>query len=556
MSQINEIQYRAKGAAARLFVTHAPEVLLDGPAGTGKTRAFMEYLHWLCEQYPGMRALVARDTRVSMTESVLVTWEKLVLWPGHPMLEGPERENRHSYKHPNSSEIVCGGLDNPDRIMSTEYDIIYVPEATEAKQEAWGKLSTRLRNKHIPKGAKSGGPRRKKADGEWAEDQAMEPDPFTGELKPAWFTQAWACVNPNHPLHWINVRATPKGELVWKGSDIRGTGEMVRLKSRHEDNPSVDAAYLNRLRSLKGTNRKRLYEGIWCHDDTAAVFDTEKIEQHQTEKGKDGCFREEWTFDRDGRVDISGDVTFREGEKIERGRITVYRTPNWGHNYCIGHDSAYGLEGKDKDYAVVLDRNTGEIVAEAEGWWGNAVWQRVLAQLHRYYNGAFICGEKQVGLVHMRALIDVYGIGYQYRSRREEDKNRPKRDTLGHWRTHGDVAMGNLIAELSRPAKDCGVKILSPEIKRQVQMYQFLPKREKMEFSEAADADLQMGAPPGDHDDGVLALVYAWLGVQEVPFFESERPKFRRGTYGHMMQKEFDALYGQEQEKEVDPFAA
>lgn len=552
--QVNEIQYRARGAAALLFVTYAPEVLLDGPAGTGKTRAVLERLNTLCEEWPGIRVLLCRATRVSLTESVLVTFEQKVLWQGHPVLDGPGRENRHSYRYPNGAEIVTGGLDNPDRIMSTEYDVIYVAEATECTQEAWEKLLTRLRNNRIPKGAKSGGPRRKNADGTWAEDQAMEPDPETGQPKLAWWTQGICDCNPGHPLHWLNIRATPKGQRVVANHSVTGTGEMLRLKSKHADNPSVDAAYINRLRSLKGTRRLRLYEGVWAHDDAASVFDWEKIEQHKTEKGQDGCFVDEWTFDRDGRVSMDEPPIWRPGMKIDRGRITIFRPPFQGHNFCVGHDSAYGLEGKDSDYAVVIDRNTGEIAAEAQGWWGNAQWQRVLAWLHRYYSGAFLCGETQVGLPHMRALIDVYGISYQYRRRDEANRNRPTRDALGHFRTAGDVAMGNLIAELSKPADKCGVKILSPEVKRQVQVYQFLPRSEKMEFGEAQDSDLQMGAPPGDHDDGVLALVYAWLGVQEVPFFEHARPKWGRGTYGELMADAFAKMAGESEEKNVDPF--
>lgn len=38
---------------------------------------------------------------------------------------------------------------------------------------------------------------------------------------------------------------------------------MHRILSRHEDNPSIDPAYLRRLRSMTGVRRQRLYEGLW-----------------------------------------------------------------------------------------------------------------------------------------------------------------------------------------------------------------------------------------------------------------------------------------------------
>jgi hypothetical protein len=112
--------YVAKGAAADLFRCRDPEVLIEGPAGTGKTRAVLEYVNATCELHDGIRVLICRQTRVSLTESVLVTWENKVLWPGHPAITGDaSRANRHSYRYPNDSEIVLGGLDNPAEYESS-----------------------------------------------------------------------------------------------------------------------------------------------------------------------------------------------------------------------------------------------------------------------------------------------------------------------------------------------------------------------------------------------------------------------------------------------------
>jgi phage terminase large subunit len=64
--------YRPYGVAQGLLYCHAPEVLMEGPAGTGKTRALLEKANLCALKYPGMRALLVRKTRESMTESVLV----------------------------------------------------------------------------------------------------------------------------------------------------------------------------------------------------------------------------------------------------------------------------------------------------------------------------------------------------------------------------------------------------------------------------------------------------------------------------------------------------
>ncbi|HLS00652.1 MAG TPA: hypothetical protein VK054_01520, partial [Beutenbergiaceae bacterium] len=83
-----------------------PEIMLAGPAGTGKSRASLEKIHLCAERYPGMRALIVRKTRVSLTQTGLVTFEDHVLPEGHPVLQGAQRSHRSTYQYPNGSEIV------------------------------------------------------------------------------------------------------------------------------------------------------------------------------------------------------------------------------------------------------------------------------------------------------------------------------------------------------------------------------------------------------------------------------------------------------------------
>jgi phage terminase large subunit len=75
--------YFPRGAARQLWACQAPEVLIAGPAGTGKRRACLEVLHWNATEYPGYRGLICRKTRESITESVLVTFEEKVVEVGH-----------------------------------------------------------------------------------------------------------------------------------------------------------------------------------------------------------------------------------------------------------------------------------------------------------------------------------------------------------------------------------------------------------------------------------------------------------------------------------------
>ena len=214
--------YQPFGGAREAMLCRDPEVVLEGPAGTGKSRGTLEKLYLCALKYPGMRGLIARKTRASMTESTLVTWENHVVPAGHPVLDGPQRDYRRSYHFPNGSEIVVAGLDKPTRIMSSEYDIAIVPEATELFESDWEMLTTRLRNGVMP------------------------------------YQQMLADINPEAPTHWIHQRTDE--------------GRATVFFSRHEDNPVLYDAesgewtvrgqqYLSVLDRLSGVRFERLRHG-------------------------------------------------------------------------------------------------------------------------------------------------------------------------------------------------------------------------------------------------------------------------------------------------------
>lgn len=206
--------YRPYGGCEALWRCREGEVLLSGPAGTGKSRAALEKLHCAAHKYPGMQGLILRKTRASLTDAALKTFEEKVVPEGHPIIRRPIlRETRKIYRYPNGSEIVVGGLDNPDRIMSTDKDMIYIQEATECTERDWEMATTRLRNGVMP------------------------------------YQQLLADCNPDSPMHWLYLRTE--------------NGQTRIIESRHEDNPSVGPEYLAKLDALTGVRYKRLRLGLW-----------------------------------------------------------------------------------------------------------------------------------------------------------------------------------------------------------------------------------------------------------------------------------------------------
>jgi PBSX family phage terminase large subunit len=222
------VRYEPRGAALAMFKNRSAELALAGPAGTGKSLACLFRLHLTALNNPGARFLIVRKTAVSLGSTTLVTFENKVIkaamaagivrWYGGSPREAP------CYKYSDGSVIVVGGMDKPEKIMSSEYDMIFADEATELTVDDWEAMGTRLRHGVLP-----------------------------------WQQQLAAC-NPAHPTHWIKQRADQQG--------------LVMLHSRHRDNLAyVNAdgsytpagqAYMAKLDALTGIRRMRLYEGRWA----------------------------------------------------------------------------------------------------------------------------------------------------------------------------------------------------------------------------------------------------------------------------------------------------
>ncbi len=203
------------------------EVLVDGPRGTGKSRGIGTVLYWLCTENPGVRVLVARKTRASLTESFVPQFEDDVCQRDKVIINGPSRINRHSYDFPNGSTLVLGSLEEPDRLLSTDWDVIVFQQGEElTDKDSYQKLLPCLRH--------------------WA-----------AQLKVQMIVLD---CNPGAPSHWIMHRVKE--------------GKMLRFRSKHQDNPKWYNArtklwteegetYINTLKGLEGVDYYRGYLGEW-----------------------------------------------------------------------------------------------------------------------------------------------------------------------------------------------------------------------------------------------------------------------------------------------------
>jgi len=227
--------YIPRGSAVEVFESRAPELLVSGPAGTGKSRGCLEKIHLAMMKYPRAKALLLRKTMASLASTGLQTWQEHVvpeaMLSGEVTYFGGSVREPPQYRYANGSIVAIGGLDNPTKVMSSEYDLVYIQESTELTVTDWEFVNTRLRNGKMP------------------------------------YQQIIADANPNAPTHWLKQRCD--------------RGVCLMLNSTHEENPRLyderidangvkryevtieGAAYMARLDNLTGVRYHRLRQGHW-----------------------------------------------------------------------------------------------------------------------------------------------------------------------------------------------------------------------------------------------------------------------------------------------------
>lgn len=229
------IRTEIRGAPAKLFKYRPREVVISGPAGTGKTRAILEFLHQEASASE-KRILILRKTHESARQSTLVTYTQQVLheFDGkRALLDGVTYHGvsgprpAHFKYEDTGSVIVTGGMDRVDKVLSTEWDIVYINECTELTIDDWETILTRTNRP-------------------------------TFQSKPS--SMVLGDCNPNVPTHWILNRSREGALHLWR--------------SVHEDNPAMwdrvlqcwtdsGQQYLDVLDKLTGVRYQRLRLGNW-----------------------------------------------------------------------------------------------------------------------------------------------------------------------------------------------------------------------------------------------------------------------------------------------------
>lgn len=214
-----------RGGSLKLWRSKAHEVILSGPADTGKTWAALHKLDALMWKYPSSQAAIVRKTQKSLYGTVCQTFQNKVVNKRAITIYGGDK-SPDRYLYPNGSTIWLGGMDNPDKILSSERDFIYTNQTEELSEGDWETLMSRA----------------------------------SGRAGNAPYSQLFGDCNPGGSKHWIREREK--------------SGKLLLLNSYHVDNPELyddngnltdsGKVRLATLENLSGIRRKRLLEGIWA----------------------------------------------------------------------------------------------------------------------------------------------------------------------------------------------------------------------------------------------------------------------------------------------------
>ena len=216
------------------------EVLIDSAAGTGKSLGIASTLLEWMRDFPNSRILVVRQTMRSLRESWQVTFEEHVLpaWGLTPGRGSRSHRTKYSFF---GSELVLGGMDNPDKLFSTEWNVVVFVEGNQINLDSYMKMFRSLR---WPHGA-----------------------PFHILLTEC---------NPDSPFHHLFDRF-----CIGHKEDI--APGRVRWQASHKDNPHLwddetlewteaGDAYMETLGRMSGVVRRRLLHGEWAAAE-GQVFD-------------------------------------------------------------------------------------------------------------------------------------------------------------------------------------------------------------------------------------------------------------------------------------------
>lgn len=204
-------------------------LLMDGPAGTGKSHLAAHKIDAYMRKYPGSTGLMVRKTRESMTNSTLLFFDRVVIG-NDPNVVWKKVSRRFEYA--NGSVLAYGGMKDDNQREGIRsigamggLDAVWMEEAHLFTLPDFEEILPRMRGRAAP------------------------------------WRQIILTTNPDSDTHWIYKR-------------LIQDGEAARYVARTADNTHNPDNYVGLvLDKLTGVRRQRLLEGRWVGAEGAVYAD-------------------------------------------------------------------------------------------------------------------------------------------------------------------------------------------------------------------------------------------------------------------------------------------
>ncbi len=223
--------------------------------------------------------------------------------------------------------------------------------------------------------------------------------------------------------------------------------------------------------------------------------------------------------------------SFIPGAKPPRGRFEVYERPKPGHYYAMGVDCALGIEGKDRDAAVLFDCDRRQ-VATLHGYWGETFADKLWSVIQWFGKArVFVVVEAaKEGIACARQLYDRGA--WMYYHRQQQTPGRTRRDMLGHVPTQWDPTVQFLRRDIqARPGT-----VRDAELHGQLCKFGYRPRSKATDPETSFKSDqYTWGAPQGEHDDLVRAAALGVAGVEWLPAFEPPKEELPLNSIGRLL---------------------
>jgi len=222
---VQETKIKSTLVFEKNYKNTSPTIVNVGTVRSGKSYAIAQCINLYCVEHCGLRVAIGRKVANTLKTSVLKTWTDATM---KMQLFDAENYNKTDKYYefdfhdgnPTKSFIQFFGLDNSQKVMGSEYNLIWIDEATEFTYDDYSKLQTRL-SAEKPNG--------------WKRNQII------------------LSLNPGDARGWIKAKLLPQDDVFL-------------IESSYKDNPFLAKDYIKTLEAMKDVNPqiyKMLVLGQW-----------------------------------------------------------------------------------------------------------------------------------------------------------------------------------------------------------------------------------------------------------------------------------------------------